>query len=208
MLQVTRSSGFTFIELIISITVFVFLTTIVVFGFRGAGQANDVRQSAAELVANLRRLQTLAQSGAAVSVCSDYSTNARVCSVDPDCGVGGGLSCLSVLPAGGFGVYVSAAPISTYSLFADLNNDGTWLATRDVLIEGGSVSMLSGTRLSALMLPDPTSVTFAPPRGSLRGNPTPDPYFCVGHDRLNVVRKVSIKSITGQIDETAVTVCP
>lgn len=197
MSKVTRPNGFTIIELIISITVFVFLTTVVVFGFRGAGQANNLRQNAAELVANLRRAQSLAQTGAVVNVCSDWAAGIRSCTTDANCAPA---SC-GVVPQDGFGIQINNADPTKYKLFASLNTNHS--SAFYYTIEGGDVTMVDQGHFGAYQN---DIIIFQRPRGTVFSG-APDPYFCVVNDNLNIVRKVTVKTITGQIEESAVAVC-
>ncbi len=60
------AAGFTLSELLISISVFVILATLVLANFRRGGYSDDLRATADELVANIRRAQNLAVAGALV----------------------------------------------------------------------------------------------------------------------------------------------
>lgn len=193
--------GFTLIELLISISVFVFLTTFTVFGFRGAGYANNLRQAAQEMIANVRRAQTLTQSAATAST--------------------------GAVPAGGFGITSSPSSDDTrYSLFADLDGSNTFSAS-DVRVVSEDITLRDNTYIVSQSL-DPADtatklyVLFTPPRGSVEVEwykETDSSYhiakgsvltvtYCLGHKQLtNVFRKITVIPATGQIQEQGATSC-
>lgn len=205
---IKHCSGFTIVELLVSISVFVFITSIVVFGFRGAGRANDLRQSAAALVADVRRIQTLTQSRATVTLCRNQFPR-KLCNSGPsDCNFG--VPCdETVFPTGGYGLNAVASS-SQYSIFADLATvtnpagDGVYNANDDVIISAGTVTMPSGTRLLSL---SKTDVTFDPVRATpIQADPI---YYCLEHQNIaGRAWKVTVLKASGQVQEQAVTSCP
>lgn len=204
--SVKCSAGFTIVELLVSISVFVFITSIVVFGFRGAGQANDLRQSAAALVADVRRIQTLTQSRATVTLCRNQFPR-KLCTSSSDCNFV--VQCNEIVfPAGGYGLNAVASS-SQYSIFADLATvtnpagDGVYTANDDVIISAGTVTMPSGTRLLSL---SKTDVTFDPVRATpIQADPI---YYCLEHqDIAGRAWKVTVLKASGQVQEQAVTSC-
>ncbi|MBI5405197.1 MAG: type II secretion system protein [Candidatus Kerfeldbacteria bacterium] len=204
--------GFTLVELIISISIFVFLTTVTVFSFRGAGFASSVRSNGAILASTLRRMQSYAISGNSVRVCSDYSSNPRTCETATTCG--GVLTCDAVVPTGGFGVAVLSANATAVSIFADLNNDQQYTAARDVLIETQTVNLTDKTRISngggfpqvVVFGAQRGKPSFVPANGNAANNTQ---YFCVSHPNFTgTYRKVIVNGITGSVDDVSQKNCP
>lgn len=194
------SRGFSLIELIISMSIFTFLTTILLFGFRGAGQANNLRQSAAELMANLRRVQTLAQGSSSVTLC-EVDNPPRRCTSSAECTFPNQCNNV-VVPTGGYGLDVAGANATTYTLFADLNDYQSYTAASDVIIEQGSVVLRDSTSIAN----GPVTITFSPLTGSVRNAGTTT--FCVRHEGLtNVIRRLRVIGATSQIVEDVVDTC-
>lgn len=204
--------GFTLVELIISITIFVFLTTVTVFSFRGAGFASSIRSNGAILASTLRRMQSYAISGNSIKVCSDYVANPRTCETAAPCG--GVLTCDSVVPTGGYGMAVLSTNATAVSIFADLNNDQQYTAAQDVLIETQTVNLTDKTRISnggafpqvVVFGAQRGKPTFVPPNGNAANNTQ---YFCVSHPNFTgTFRKVIVNGITGLVDDISQNSCP
>lgn len=126
--------GYSLLELIITISIFVIISTIVMNNFRQGQKIDDLRTGAVELVSNFREVQTLGMSGQVVNVCNGGDNNLDSCTTDVDCPNGG--TC-GLVPVGGFGIvigpvydlanfrmcYSSGSALecpTTYTLFADL----------------------------------------------------------------------------------------
>lgn len=198
--------GFTLLELVISISIFVFLTTVTVFSFRGVGRANNLRSASDSLVGSLRRAQGMALAGTATNVCSDYETAVpRRCVSDANCGAE---TCVSIVPIGGYGVSVSALG-TRYALFADLDASATYSAVDDVLVEGVMTTLQDNVRINTL-----GAVMFLPPRATIKfdtalgngGNGVQ--YFCLSHPNVSgLFRRVTVVGAAGAIQQDGVTSC-
>lgn len=139
-------------ELIISIAIFVIISTIVMNNFRQGQKLDDLRTGAVEMVSNFREVQTLGMSGQVVNVCNGGSNNLSSCSVNADCDSG----VCGLVPVGGFGITIS--PVydqvnyvtcynasstldcpNTYTLFADLGGTaGKFDIGTDIPVAGKS----------------------------------------------------------------------
>ncbi len=173
------------------------LTVITVWDFRTSGQSNNLRQDAVGLSANLRRAQTLSQSGGTVSVCLDAP--ATKCQIDFDCTSG---TCTKITPLGGFGI--SAVNGTTeYTLFADMNDDGAYAVTDDVLVDEGSIKLTDQVSFCSVST---NTLTFEPPRGNViqTGVHT---YFLKHNAVSNTFRKITLNSLSGLIEEGASSTC-
>lgn len=123
-------AGFTLPELLVSIAVFVILASVVLANFRQGGYSDDLRATADELVANIRRVQNLAVAGALVR----YDTNGKSISntnrdrEDPPTG--------EQVPAGGYGISINWIE-NYYTMFADFATCGEstpWTCVEDVVV--------------------------------------------------------------------------
>lgn len=101
-------AGFTLTELLISITIFVILATVVLANFRTGGYSDDLRATADEMVANIRRVQNLAVAGALVH----YDADGR------DIKAGETAPTADSIPPGGYGISVLWVG-NEYTAFAD-----------------------------------------------------------------------------------------
>ncbi|MFA6525252.1 MAG: prepilin-type N-terminal cleavage/methylation domain-containing protein [Patescibacteria group bacterium] len=130
-----RKEGYSLLELVISISIFVIISTIVMNNFRQGQKMDDLRTGAIEFANNFREVQTLGMSGQVVNVCNGGDNDLSSCSTDLDCPNGG--TC-GLVPIGGFGIsigkvydtsvwkycYETGSTIdcpTTYTLFADLS---------------------------------------------------------------------------------------
>lgn len=117
-----RPAGFTLVEVLVVLVITVAIATVSIAAFRGQTNAAAVRRARDVLVADLRTQQQSSLAGKTISVCS--SGPLRVCPADGSC------VCQSVVPVGGYGVYVATcspgATPCTYALFADLDHDGAF----------------------------------------------------------------------------------
>lgn len=100
--------GFTLTELLVSITIFVILATVVLANFRTGGYSDDLRATADELVANIRRVQNLAVAGALVH----YDASGK------DIKIGEIPPTADSIPPGGYGISVLWYG-DEYTAFAD-----------------------------------------------------------------------------------------
>ncbi|MFH1667772.1 MAG: hypothetical protein ABH884_01975, partial [Candidatus Komeilibacteria bacterium] len=113
-----QNRGFTIMELIVSIGVFMSLFLVVTVNFRTAEASNELRLETQKIASDIRKLQTLALTG------STYNFN--------------GTS--TVMGIGGFGVKFSNGS-TTYAIYSDTAMDYGILDQDDVLLE--SVTLAS-----------------------------------------------------------------
>lgn len=219
MISLRTQAGYTLFELLVSMAVFGILSGILVFGFRGAGQANNLRQNAAELVENIRRIQALSISGATVKVCTN-TTPPVACTDNGMCE--GGSSCDDAAsPRGGFAVDAGTAGSSTgYKLYANMQEDTTTTTLlrysaggsgneRDQLIAIGDVTLTDHAYFTYVNTP----VSFIPPRGyPVMDSLVTEAKFCITRPGFEGKQYmlVTVKAVSGMIDQQTVTgaVCP
>ncbi|MFH1667679.1 MAG: hypothetical protein ABH884_01475 [Candidatus Komeilibacteria bacterium] len=142
-----KSRGFTIMELIVSIGVFMSLFLVVTVNFRTAEASNELRLETQKIASDIRKLQTLALTG------STYNFN--------------GTS--TVMGIGGFGVKFSNGSTS-YAIYSDTAMDYGILDQDDTLLE--SVTLASdfnnilittdgsGTDAYLTFLPRSSMITF------------------------------------------------
>ncbi len=203
-------AGYTLIELLISISIFAILSSITVFGFRGVGRANMLKQASAELVANLRMIQSLATTGGSVKTCGGEMP-VTACTTGGDCGAS--WSCDTVSPPpGGYGILL-AADGTGYTMFASmtklaLHARPSFNPTHDPVVVQGNVLMADDLTISAYegtRIPYSAAITFVSPRGL----PNVDAYYCISRPEFpNLRYKVTVFKDSGQILEETVAECP
>lgn len=177
------------------------LTVITVWDFRTSGQANNLRQNAVELSANIRRAQTLSQSGGTVSVCLGTTTK---CPPTPV-----GCDCQKITPSGGFGLNVSGVGATEYAIFADMasvgfpDGDGLYNSADDVIVDEGPVGLTDQVSFCSVST---NVVTFKPPRGNVVQSGV-HTYFLKHNAISNTFRKITLNSLSGLIEEGSSTTC-
>jgi prepilin-type N-terminal cleavage/methylation domain-containing protein len=173
MLHVSRK-GFTIIELLVAMGIFVVITSMVVANFRTGSQSDELKIAAEALVSNLRKAQNMALAGQLKDGAS---------------------------PPGGYGVYFKLADTDRYIIFADLDgrpldydvgealSDGTVILPRDVRIINVEPTVIA-------------SVVFKPPKPTIYINGgTAEATLAVTlkHNLSGQTRRVVVKRISGQI---------
>lgn len=195
-----QQSGFTLLELIISMGIFGLLMAVTVWDFRTSGQANELRQNAVVFAQNLRRVQTLSQSGGTVTVCTEAPGNVVCDLASPPVGC----TCSKVVPPGGFGVHVGGAGATEYSLFADMDEDKAFSSAADVTVNDGTITLdrkISFCRVTA------NDITFIPLRGAVSGSGTYE--YHLQHNAINnSFPKVTVNQASGQVQEESSAACP
>ncbi len=103
-------TGFTMIEMLVSIGIFVLITSAFMVSMRAFEQSSSLNSSAQELAAHIIEIRNQTWAGLTTTLC------------------GGG----SVVPEGGYGVYVSTTGGGiTYKTFADCNGDFQFTGSPD-----------------------------------------------------------------------------
>lgn len=141
--------GFTIIEMVVTVGIFVLIAGIVLGNFRQGERMDDLKRGTIELEDSLRRVQVLGMSGQIVSVCEGGSNNGKSCVEQSDCPGG---ECINKVPSGGFGIAIGqiaddnnincyeSAEIecpTTYDLFVDNAGQPGIFDTGDFALPGG-----------------------------------------------------------------------
>ncbi len=164
-----KKLGFTLIDLIVSLSIFVVITGVVVVNFR-AGQINDsVRQSANITASFLRKAQIMTLTGAKA----------------PD----------STFPAGGWGVRFDSDDTNTVVLFADSDGDYVYDDGEEVDTEDfspGAYFVVDSTLDIVFSSPD-ADVYFNGNQSSISEN------ISIAAQDADIMQRVIIYRLSGQI---------
>jgi len=165
--------GFTIIELLVAMGIFIVITSMVVANFRTGSRSDELKIAAEALVSNLRKAQNMALAGQLKD---------------------------GVSPAGGYGLYFKLADSDRYIIFADLDGgldydfnealaDGTVILPRDVRIINIEPTVIA-------------NVIFKPPKPIIYingGTSEATLTITLKHNLSGQTRKVMLKRISGQI---------
>lgn len=115
--------GFTIIDLLVAITIFVILTSLTIANFVTGKRRDALRQSGIVLVSILQEAQTAALSGMTIN---------------------------GVTPVGGYGVHFDTSTPSQIIYFADVNGNEVYDQTTDTLVSGVIDNLPDEVVISAL----------------------------------------------------------
>lgn len=197
-----KRAGFTLPELLVSISIFVIITTAVIVNFRVGEQSGQLRLGAAAVVSALRTLQTMAQTGRLINLCDD--ANRQVCADDVgSCPTPG--QCVPALPLGGYGIEVRRD--GGITLFADVNRNrfydvGEALPAERIALPGQIVidPQLASPYDSQS---EALSITFEPPEAVvwINGAETVgEARLGVRHTKTQATRAIILRRISGTIE--------
>ena len=144
--------GYSLLELLIAISLFVIISLIVMNNFRQGQKMDDLRTAAVELVSNFREVQILGMSGQVINICHEGGNDLLPCTTDTDCPDG---EC-GLVPIGGFGTTIKPVAEGVngitachdvaatkgcptdYTLFADIAGStlGEFEPSEDMPLEG------------------------------------------------------------------------
>jgi prepilin-type N-terminal cleavage/methylation domain-containing protein len=166
--------GFTIIELLVSLGIFVVVTAMVVTNFRGGSQSDELKIAADTLVSNLRKAQNMALAGEQV----------------------GGIT-----PPGGYGVYFTLGTPLQYIVFADFNGNQKYDLGED--LSDGKIILAKNVVITGVRPLANSSVVFKPPKPTTYINGgTADNVLEVdlGHSVSGKIRKILVNRVSGRID--------
>ena len=193
--------GFTLPELLVSISIFVIITTAVVVNFRASEESGQLRLGAQTLASTLGALQNMAQTGRVTALC-DTPPRAVCTGNVAICPTG---QCSPAIPRGGYGIEISR-PGGAITLFADGNADhlfspGEALVDmrlnlpRNVIVDDAQ----SGPYDSQSRL----TVAFEPPDPAVWINAAraePEARIVVRHEKTGGTRSIILRAISGRIE--------
>jgi len=177
-------AGFTIIELLVSMTIFLIITSIVVANFRQGSQRDDLQHGALLVASLLQQAQTYALAG---RVTAD-------------------LNQVSQVPPGGYGIYLATASKDKVLFFPDFNGNGLYDSNTET-IGGWQYSLAKDVELESLAVSEsnePTvAFTFRPPQGTRYINDTVNGGVLVvilKHTKSLQQYKVTANAISGQVN--------
>ncbi len=175
--------GFTIIELLVSMGIFIVVTTMVVANFRAGSRSDELKIAAETLVSNLRRAQNMALAG--------QLTN-------------------GMTPQGGYGVYFKLADVDHYVIFA--NNSGNLVYDDGEALADGVITLPLNVKLEKIEKSSGAAlfgdVVFKPPKPVIyicKTGVTPcqteDALFItLKHTLSNKTQQVSVNRVSGRIN--------
>jgi prepilin-type N-terminal cleavage/methylation domain-containing protein len=196
------ASGFTLIEMLISLGIFGVITGMVMANFRVGSQGDELRASSLLVAGVIRRAQTAALTGETARFCRDESGNdGQVCSSDDICGAG---TCVSDAPRGGYGVHFETSETGKRLMigFVDTNGNGVYDVTERVRSDNISANIYVNVIGLAPAVDSALDILFVPPRPQVKFNNTtsePIATITLQHRYTNQTKIVTVNSISGQI---------
>ena len=129
----TKSAGFTLMELSVAIAIFLILAGMIIVNLQYGNQKNRLKDSATELVQNIRLMQNYASSGKVIKICKGGNEAGQQCKGDSDCADGNG-TC-GLVPSGGFGIKFlqEIGCVNKYTLYYDLDGCKHYIASSDLV---------------------------------------------------------------------------
>jgi len=197
-------SGFTMIEMLISLSIFAVVTAFVTANFRAGRQSDELRLSTQLLATAIRRAQTMAISGQTVPFCQGGTNNLGMClgGTNPECG--GGV-CVREMPKG-YGIHLTTTGTGANRaiLFADTDGDKVF-NTRET-VRSDSVSpgpFVVAFALNPITAGQALDIVFEPPKPKLWFNASQSTGIAtitLKHTTTNSTKNVTVNLISGQIN--------
>lgn len=195
------SSGFTLVELLVSMGIIGVITGQMLANYRGGQRYSELRFAADILVTQLRSVQTNAIAGRLVGVCTGGVQDGEVCEVtkSPAVACTSG-ACDKKVPTG-YGIRFNTSEPTSFLVFFDTDGDalydvGEELSTQPY-ISTGVVEFTSSNEII------PVDIVFEPPFGRIYFNGTPagpnSVEITLKHKNGPEERHVTINRITGRI---------
>ncbi|MFA6603414.1 MAG: prepilin-type N-terminal cleavage/methylation domain-containing protein [Patescibacteria group bacterium] len=198
-------SGFTLVEMLVSLAIFAVITGFVMANLRVGGQGDELRLSSQLVASSVRRIQTMAVAGQTVSYCrkDGESTGTRLCpsGASAECLEG---SCVKEVPPGGYGIRLSTVAGSERVIitFADLDRDYGFDDGEEIRREPVSSGALVGVSALAPEAGGNLDIVFAPNATTVYFNQTVETAIAtvtLRHSQTGATKRVFINSLSGQI---------
>jgi len=176
--------GFTTVDLLVAVSIFIIIASIMIANFRQGSQQDQLRQAGFLVASVLEQAQAQALAGTTVNI-------------------GGS----TFVPSGGYGVYFDLSSPNQLILFPDLNSNGLFDSANEI-ISGWTYNLPANVTINTLtpVLPA-VAFSFRPPlgdryiNGSLNGGGGGGS-LQVGlrHSRSGNLINVTVNAISGQIN--------
>ncbi|MDO8505006.1 MAG: prepilin-type N-terminal cleavage/methylation domain-containing protein [bacterium] len=195
--------GFTLPELLVSISIFVIITTAVVANFRSSEESGQLRLGAQAVASTLRSLQTMAQTGRLTALCDDASRavctgNTTVCGTE---------KCVASLPSGGYGMQIMEKT-GTITLFADGKQNhkfDTGEALVDMALNLPRNVIIDSTTTPYDSVSNTLTISFEPPEPTIWINgaatvTTQEAHIVLRHEKTKNTKTIVLRRISGRIE--------
>ncbi|MFH2136366.1 MAG: GspH/FimT family pseudopilin [Patescibacteria group bacterium] len=166
--------GFTIIELLVSLGIFIIVTTMVVTNFRGGSRSDELKIAAETVASNLRRAQNMALAGEQFE---------------------------GITPAGGYGIYFNLGNPDKYIIFADKNGNLAYDAGE--VLPDGLITLPPNMVIVGVLPAASSAVVFKPPKPTvyINGGTVNDIIaVTVKHNLSGKSKKIVLNRISGRID--------
>ena len=166
--------GFTIIELLVSLGIFIIVTTMVVANFRGGNRSDELKIAAETVASNLRRAQNMALAGELTD---------------------------GITPPGGYGIYFNLATADRYIIFADKNGNLAYDAGE--ALPAGLIALPQGMVITAISPAAASVALFKPPKPTIYingGTVFNLVAVTVKHSLSGQMKKIILNRISGRID--------
>ena len=173
-----KQLGFTLAELLVSISIFIMITTIVLADFKSNSRSQQVKFNAQDLSSVIRKAQFMSQFGRT----TEHNGN--------------------VVPIGGYGVYITqcATPPCEYLIFADYDGELDYDIGEEV---AGETYTFPPTIIVPTVTQSPLSLVFKPPRPLVCVNQdcskTNDAVITIKQQSTTDTAIVSINPLSGKV---------
>ncbi|MBU0648699.1 type II secretion system GspH family protein [Patescibacteria group bacterium] len=195
-----KNSGFTLIEILISITIFAIIMVLVIANLRSGQFSSQLNLAATNLVSELRQKQNMTLAGQFTKICDDGAGNCEDNSdLCPE-------HCVSQFPLGGYGL-VFDPDAEKLIFFANNNEEAPYEETEKVrevpISPTGQVKIKEINTLTEGV--SHLEIIFAPPRGeaSFSGDILADRdiiTITLEHINSGEQKSITINKISGRID--------
>lgn len=171
-----KQKGFTLMEMIVSLTIFIMITTIVIANFKLNNTSRQVRFDAQDFQSVLRKAQLMSLFGRTISN--------------------------NVVPIGGYGIHIEQCltPICSYFMFADLDGELDYDSGEEL---PGERHFFSPNTIVDSLNETPMDIVFKPPRPFVCMNGKCEGYtdivISIKQKNTNIQNKVIINPISGRI---------
>lgn len=196
-------SGFTLIEMLVSLGIFAVITGVVIANFHGGNQGDELRAAVQLTASAVRHAQTSAIGSESVSWCVGGANNGKTClgGTGGECPSG---SCVRDIPKG-YGVRFSSsgAEASMAISFADINGNGAFDAGEEMRRDRITVSSSVAVSTLAPSFAAVLDIVFSPPRPTVTFNATaPDAIavITIRHSATGATKAVTVNKVSGQVN--------
>ncbi|MFZ5363974.1 MAG: pilus assembly FimT family protein [Patescibacteria group bacterium] len=166
--------GFTIIELLVSLSIFIIVTAMVVTNFRGGNRSDELKIAAETIASSLRRVQNMALAGELVD---------------------------GISPPGGYGIYFNLGNPGQYLIFAD--KDGDLAYDVGEVLADGAIDLADNITLENILPAAASTIIFKPPKPTIYINGGVGDNILgvtVKHSLSGKVKKILVNRISGRVD--------